>query len=104
MPNKISCRLEVTKNPKALSAYHVGENWDNGAESVKVSRQDQVELANEGELGLGPEPGVGGDKAVSPLTDDHPDVLHHVGVKPVGELLAHALVHRAVHLKQKIRD
>ena len=71
---------------------------------MKVSRQGQVELANEGELGLGPEPGVGGDEAVSPLTHDHPDVLHYVGVKPVGELLAHALVHRAVHLKQKTPD
>ena len=80
--------------------YHVGENGDDGAEGVKVSGEGEMELADEGELGLRPEPGVRDDEAVRPLTDDLPDVLHDVRVKPIRELLADALVHCTVHLKQ----
>ena len=45
-----------------------------------------MELGDEGHLGRGVELLVGPAEILRPLGDDLPDVVHHVGVEPVGKL------------------
>lgn len=58
-----------------------------------------MELVAEGELDLRADPLVRAGKVFGPPADDLPDVVHNVVVQPIGELLTHALVDCAVHLK-----